>query len=201
MITIPKESFSNYISIKMKYIKKYVKYLVNLIMLLSKKLIYGNTINGFTNSISLNSKIYLCTIGKYNYFGPGVVINNTIIKNYCSIAPNVIIGGTEHDYSNFSTSIRLYPHDKFKTSVIEDDVWIGANAVIRTGVTIGKGSIVGANAVVLEDVPSLSIVVGNPGRVIKNRFSDKMKVDKYMTIDFTNNPDKIHLNLKTILES
>ena len=184
----------------MKYVKKYVKYIVNLILVLSKRLIHRNTITGFTNSISLNSNIYASIIGKYNYFGPGVVINNTVIKNYCSIAPNVVIGGTEHDYSNFSTSLRLYPHDKFKTCVIEDDVWIGANAVIRTGVIIGKGSIIGANAVVLEDVPSLSIVVGNPGRVIKNRFSDQMKADKYMTIDFTNNPDQIHLKLKTIQE-
>ena len=78
---------------------------------------------------------------------------------------------------------------------------ISANAVIRTSVTIGKGSIIGANAVVLEDVPSLSIVVGNPGRVIKNRFPNQSKADKYLTIDFTNNPDKIHLKLKKILEA
>ncbi len=183
---------------KMKYVKKYVKYLVNFTIVLLQKLIYRNKINGFTNSISFDSNIYDSIIGKYNYFGPGVVINTTVIKNYCSIAPNVIIGGTEHDYSKFSTSLKLYPHphDKVKTCTIEDDVWIGANAFIRTGITIGKGSIVGANAVVLEDVPSLSIVVGNPAKVIKNRFSNQNKIDKYMSIDFTNNPNDIHFKLK-----
>lgn len=174
---------------------KYIKYIVNLISILSKKFIYRNTLDFFSNSISWNSNIYDSTIGKYNYFGPGIVINNSIIKNYCSFAPNVVIGGMEHDYSKFSTSTKLFPPNKPKTTIIEDDVWVGANAVIRTGVVIGKGSIIGSNAVVLKDVPSMSIVVGNPGRVIKNRFSDELKAKKYMSLNFSKIPILIHQDL------
>ena len=176
----------------------YLKYFISLFIIIFKRLIYKNTIDSYTNSLSLNSNIYNSVIGKYNYFGPGVVINDTVIHNYCSIAPNVIIGGMEHDYSNFSTSTKLYSNNKVKTTIIEDDVWIGANAVIRTGLIIGKGSIIGASAVVLNDIPPLSIVVGNPGRVLKSRFSEKDRIKKYNSIDFSNNPDLIKLNLNDI---
>tara|TARA_B100000787_G_scaffold153857_1_gene128309 strand:- start:115 stop:651 length:537 start_codon:yes stop_codon:yes gene_type:complete len=177
---------------------KYLKYIINLFVIFFKKLVYKNTINSHTNSISLNSNIYNTVIGKYNYLGPGVVINDSVIQNYCSIAPNVVIGGMEHDYSNFSTSTKLYSNNKVRTTIIEDDVWIGANVVIRTGLIIGKGSIIGASAVVLNDIPPLSIVVGNPGRVLKSRFSEKDKIKKYNSIDFSNNPDLIKLNLNKL---
>tara|TARA_R110002020_G_scaffold10961_3_gene41566 strand:- start:6502 stop:6852 length:351 start_codon:yes stop_codon:yes gene_type:complete len=58
--------------------------------------------------------------------------------------------------------------------VIEDDVWIGHNAIILPGASrIGRGSAIGAGAVVTKDIPPYSIVAGNPGRVIRQRFSDK----------------------------
>ena len=50
---------------------------------------------------------------------------------------------------------------------VENDVWIGSNAVILQGVTIGEGSIVAAGAVVTKDVPARHIVAGNPARVIR----------------------------------
>lgn len=53
--------------------------------------------------------------------------------------------------------------------VIEDDVWIGLNAVVLQGVTIGRGSIVGAGAVVTRDIPPWSVAVGVPARVVRRR--------------------------------
>ena len=50
---------------------------------------------------------------------------------------------------------------------INDDVWIGANAVIATGVTIGKHFVIGTGSVVTKDVPDYSVAVGNPAKVIK----------------------------------
>jgi len=57
---------------------------------------------------------------------------------------------------------------KTKPVVIEDDVWIGANAVVLPGVTIGARSVVGAGAVVVKDVAPKTIVAGVPARVIRD---------------------------------
>ena len=54
-----------------------------------------------------------------------------------------------------------------KPIVIEDKVWIGINSTVLPGVRIGYGSIIGANSVVTKDVPPMTIVAGNPARVIK----------------------------------
>ena len=50
---------------------------------------------------------------------------------------------------------------------IEDDVWIGAGAIILPGTTIHKGAVIGAGAVVTKDVPPFSVVVGNPARIVR----------------------------------
>ncbi len=70
--------------------------------------------------------------------------------------------------------------------VVEDDVWIGARAIILKGVTIGKGSIVGAGAVVTKTIPPYSIVGGIPAKVLRFRFSkeeivkhEKMLAERY----------------------
>jgi acetyltransferase-like isoleucine patch superfamily enzyme len=53
--------------------------------------------------------------------------------------------------------------------IIEDDCWIASNAVITAGVTIGKGSVIAAGAVVTESVPPYSVVGGVPAKLIKSR--------------------------------
>ena len=57
--------------------------------------------------------------------------------------------------------------------VIESDVWVGANATILRGVTVGQGSVIAAGAVVTRDVPPYSIVGGVPARVLKMRFDEQ----------------------------
>ena len=83
----------------------------------------------------------------------GVVIHpESVIGDNCKIGQNVTIGGR--------SGLTVLP-------VIEDDVEIGANALILGPVTIGKGSIIGAGTIVLKNVPPYSGVVGNPGKVLK----------------------------------
>jgi acetyltransferase-like isoleucine patch superfamily enzyme len=60
-----------------------------------------------------------------------------------------------------------------KGITIEDDVLIGTGARVLDGVTVGKGAIIGAGSVVVNDVPSYTIVAGNPARIIKKRKNEK----------------------------
>jgi galactoside O-acetyltransferase len=53
--------------------------------------------------------------------------------------------------------------------VVEDDVWLGSGAIVLDGVHIGRGSVIGAGAVVTEDLPPYSIAVGSPARVVRDR--------------------------------
>ena len=69
----------------------------------------------------------------------------------------------------------LHPHDRrfdasktvSKPIVVEDDVFVGARAIILKGVHVGKGSVIGAGAVVTRDVPPMTVVAGNPAAVVK----------------------------------
>lgn len=64
---------------------------------------------------------------------------------------------------------------------IGNDVWIGAKSTIMSGVKIGDGSVVGAGSTITKDVPPYSIVVGNPGRIVKHRFNTD-QIDKLLKI-------------------
>lgn len=111
------------------------------------------------------------------------------IGDYCSIGPKVkfLVGG-EHNYHRISTfpfQTKIYNESTrgeiSRNIVIEDDVWIGYDSLIMSGVTIGKGSVIGARSVVAKDVPPYSIFVGN--KVIKKRFSDDI-IQKLEKINF-----------------
>jgi maltose O-acetyltransferase len=117
--------------------------------------------------------------------GEGAVLNRNLvisddyeplveIGNRAAIAPNVTIIASsnpnnsklvENNYVNTNLI-------KKKKVIIEDDVWIGSNAIILPGVRIGKGAIVGAGAVVTKDVLSYTIVAGVPARSIRTLKGD-----------------------------
>lgn len=125
-------------------------------------------------------------------------INSTIRKigRYCSIASGITFGEMEHAVNWLSTSSFVYDSNfiwgeysqehqsEFTTGPLDgekkrgpitigDDVWLGARCYIRGGITIGTGAIVGTEAVVTKDVPPFAVVVGNPARIVKYRFSDQ----------------------------
>ena len=95
----------------------------------------------------------------------------------------------EHDYRKLSTSTRLFNHKDTSTVTIEDDVWIGASALIKRGVHIGRGAVIGAGAIVLNDVEPYTIVVGSPARKIKDRF-DPQTIDVLEQAQWWKNPPK-----------
>jgi maltose O-acetyltransferase len=88
--------------------------------------------------------------------------------DYVLIGPNVIITSSQHRYDIEGLPVLFQGHEK-KRVVIGNDVWIGANAVILPGVTVGEGTIIGAGAVVTNDTDPYSIVGGVPARKIGER--------------------------------
>lgn len=108
------------------------------------------------------------TIGSNCNFARGVYIaggGGVTVGNWVGLGPDVKIWSVNHRFTDPDTPWMQQGWD-LKPVVIEDDVWIGAAAFVMPGVTIGKGAIVSACAVVGKSVPPYAIVAGNPGRVI-----------------------------------
>lgn len=119
----------------------------------------------------LNRERKNVVIGENSYIGPNSVLlgeGGIEIGKNCEIAPGVVITAQQHTFSRKDVPIKEQPSESAMVSV-EDDVWIGCNASILPGITIGKGSVVGAGAVVTKDIPPYSVAVGVPAKVIKRR--------------------------------
>lgn len=127
---------------------------------------------------------------KYHFDFTG---DKLIIGKFCMIASGAsfIMNGANH----LTQSISSYPFaifggewsDAMKdksypykgNTVIGNDVWIGHNAVIMAGVTIGDGVVIAAHSVVVKDVPPYTIIGGNPAQPVKKRFSDE-QIDRLL---------------------
>ena len=93
-----------------------------------------------------------------------------MLGNYLMMGEDVLVLGSGHIYSNVEIPMGKQGNMPLSHLLIKDDVWIGARAIILPGCkSIGKGSIIGAGAVVTKDVPDYAIVGGNPARIIKMR--------------------------------
>jgi len=96
-------------------------------------------------------------------------LRNVTIGNNVMIAPEVYVLHSGHEHARNDIPMRFQPEKYYPKTVIEDDAWIGARAIILPGRRIGKGSIVAAGCVVVRDVEPYSVVGGNPSRVIGRR--------------------------------
>lgn len=94
------------------------------------------------------------------------IIGPAILENNILIAQNVLMSALNHNYEDVNVPI-VEQGFTVKTIHIEEGAWIGAAAIITSGVRIGKNSVVGAGSVVTKDVPPYTIVVGNPAKPIK----------------------------------
>lgn len=129
------------------------------------------------------------------------------IGNFVSIAPGVqFLMGVNHQletYTTFPFYSRLVERSTRDALVrgpiiIDDEVWLGTNALIMSGVHIGKGAIVAAGAIVTKDVPPYAIVGGNPARIIKMRHSPEV-IEALMGIDLNTLSDaQIRAHLEAI---
>ncbi len=119
-----------------------------------------------------------CSVSSKNKITVG---NNFYMGNYCHLATDTVIGndvlfasfvslvGGDHKIDYIEGPIRLSGRDEFKTTYIQDNVWIGHGAILMQGVTIGEGAVVASGAVVTRDVEPNAIYGGNPARLIRYR--------------------------------
>lgn len=117
-----------------------------------------STVNNGVGNVIIGNGV---RIGMSNVLIGPVKIGNNVI-----FAQNIVTSGLNHGYENIDMPICKQPTTTNEITV-EDDCWIGANAVITAGVTIGKHSVIAAGAVVTKSIPPFSIAVGNPAKVIK----------------------------------
>lgn len=113
-----------------------------------------------------------CSVGDYSGIGIDCEMNGfggITIGNYVSMGPETVIYTQNHSTKRTDIPMQQQGYDDSKPVVIEDDVWIGRRVIILPGVTIGKGSVIGAGAVVSRDIPPYSVAIGVPARVVKNR--------------------------------
>jgi virginiamycin A acetyltransferase len=150
-----------------------------------------------------------CVLHHYPFIG-----DKLIIGRFCAIAEGTrfIMNGANHAMSGFSTypfnifahgweegfDVATWEKENRGDTVVGNDVWIGMEAVMMPGISIGDGAIVGAKSVVTHDVPPYAIVAGNPARVVKMRFDDAT-ISRLLKVAWWNWPaEKISRNLNLI---
>ncbi len=116
--------------------------------------------------------------------------NRIFIGKFVLIAPNVLIADTQHQYQKLGIPIMhqgITTHNDQVT--IGDEAWIGINTAIMGNVTIGKHCVIGANSVVIRDIPDYCVAVGNPAKVVKTfdvktgqwvKVEDNVALGKYL---------------------
>lgn len=112
-------------------------------------------------------------LGRHTYVSEFSHIGqHTTVGSFCSIGNLCTVGAQKHPTQYLTT----FPFEEIlelterKATTVGSDVWIGCNAVIIAGVTVGHGAVIGAGAVVTTDVPPYAIVIGSPARILKYRF-------------------------------
>ena len=115
----------------------------------------------------LNNAVGDLNIGDYTRIGLGnTIIGPVSIGNHVNLAQNVTVTGLNHNFEGVDKRIDQQGVST-RQVIIEDDVWVGANAVILPGVTLGRHSVVAAGSVVSRPVPPYTVCAGSPARIIK----------------------------------
>ena len=157
-----------------------------------------------TARVCSKSELNSVILGKYSYIGNDCFMVNVDIGAFCSIADRVCIGGASHPIERVSSSpvfhegnnilgknFQLFEYKHTPKTTIENDVWIGIGAIIKAGVTIHNGAVIGSGSVVTHDVPAFEIWGGNPAKRIRDRFDKDTAVKIETTQWWTKSDDEI----------
>jgi acetyltransferase-like isoleucine patch superfamily enzyme len=136
-----------------------------------------------------------CYIGRYVELGPGgtiligdhtsiqdrsILVGDVRLGRYCVLSLNVLMTSGRHYFDRWPHLLIRDQDDRVSRSadlsrehsqpiVVEEDCWLGMNSVVMPGIKIGRGCVVGSNAVVTRDLPPYSVAVGSPARIVRNR--------------------------------
>ncbi len=171
-----------------------VEYIISkIIKKLHLRAIKNSSVNK-TSSIGAKTDFINSRMDRHSFCGYDCIIINTSIGSFCSISGNCEIGGASHSIDWVSTSPvfnenkdqirKKYSYHQYNTSKetkIGNDVWIASKCVIKAGVTIGDGAVIGMGSVVTKDIPPYEIWAGNPAKFIRKRFNDKI-INKLLEI-------------------
>lgn len=146
----------------------------------------------------------IASLGAFSYTG-SVLPENVVVGRYSSIGIGLQILGDRHPLEWISTCPSFYSpssglmkaleidtgrgnafhkYDKsHKIITIGNDVWIGQNVSLAQGINIGDGSVIAANTLVVKDVPPYSVIGGNPGGIIKQRFNTSI-IDAMLSLSW-----------------
>lgn len=155
-----------------------------------------------TARVDIGSVVAGCTLGRYSYVGEHTTIIETEVGSFSSISNYCAIGGGAHPVEWVSTSPVFNSskgilkkhfsdthYEPYARSRIGHDVWIGAHCLIKSGVTVGDGAVIGMGAVVTKDVGPYEIWGGNPAHLIRKRF-DEDKIQKLLEIKWWEWPEE-----------
>lgn len=170
-----------------------------------------------------------CYVGRYVEIGPGktievgdqtsiqdrgILVGDVSIGRYCMLSLNVLISSGRHYYDCVPHWL-IKDQDDFvakddklsklhsKPVSVEDDCWLGVNAVVMPGVTVGKGAVVGANSVVTRNVAPYSVVAGIPAKIIRKRldFIPPPKIDHATPTDWPYFYSGFEMSQKSVKEN
>ena len=119
--------------------------------------------------------------GPYSFVNSGCLLGPKVtLGTYAMLGPRVVIAGDDHVFDRCGVPIIFAGRPaSVRATCIGDDAWIGAQAILLAGVTIGDGAIVAAGAVDTKDVAPCSIVGGVPARLIRRRFAEPAEEQRH----------------------
>ena len=143
------------------------------------------------NNIQISNKVFIdvkstirimdecrLLIGEGSYIGPHCHLsgtkNNLIIGKGVLMGPRVYISTTNYKYEDITIAIKNQGYVSKGDVIIGDGSWIGIGSCILSGIKIGKNVVIGANSVVTKNIPSFSVAVGSPAKIVK-QYNEKEK--------------------------
>jgi maltose O-acetyltransferase len=159
-----------------EYLGFFCRHIPGMEGILLRRVIYRRLFRRLGRHSLIYSGIYLThtygiDAGDYLSINTGALIDargGITMGSGVMIGPNAVIVSSSHRFDRTDVAMTSLDHI-MEPVIIGDDVWIGAQSFIRGGVTIGRGALVAAGAIVLDDVPDYKIIAGNPGRIVRDR--------------------------------